>query len=69
MTKYLFRLCAPNGEQFEAKVECDELDFDNSWWCRAYRYRQLTPTEGEEHRRQLIYAVPSEHLLWLEIVE
>lgn len=65
MMRYRLHIRTATGHDKKIEVECDELDFGNAWWVKLIRYdntRSCPP-------RIVVYAVPSEHLTLLELVE
>lgn len=62
--RYRLHIRTATGHDKKVEVECDEVEFENAWWARFY----AAPfTDGR--KRTLLFAVPSEHLTMMELVE
>ena len=52
---------------FEREVQCDGVDFENSWWAKFYRL-DAAPL-GLGFSKITLLAIPSEHLNLIELLE
>ena len=74
MSKYRLTIRGQKGD-YKVELECDEIEFKNSWWAVFKRYAEPVGTiemaaalQGQ-HRSYVVAAVPSEHLNLIEKVE
>ena len=51
---------------FVRTLECDSIDFENSWWAKFYRRNRA---HGYQEELVLVAAAPAEHLRLIELLE
>ena len=82
--KYRVHLRMANGHEKKIEVDCDGVDFANSWWARFYRDGYVLRANGERVEpgeivmmkervtrvgSVVVAAIPGEHLTLIELVE